>query len=329
MAEFGETFVLDMGEPVRIVDLVAGTPSSSGCRMCRSTSPVCGPGRSCTKPCSASVSSGCPPSTRPSRPPGRGRCPATSTGSLDKLYAAAADGDDELIRTCSANWCRTTARTTAWRPHRCRGDASLRPSRHGEPVPGRVLMRGLCAHRRRAGGTDLRGAMDSRHPDRGRGGQLTVAGRHHAGCQGNGRARLRGVRRHRLAGAHPRRVVPSGPGGHPGCLLVRPRPAGDGGRAQPGSWWPAGGRLAGNEPRRPCCAPGPGCCCGPSCSSTRRCGGASSEAGRRCTPRSAASAPPRVPGATVMLAGPGGIGKSTLVHGECSAGRRAPATTFA
>ena len=33
----------------------AATPSSSGCRTCRSTSPGCGPARSCTRPCSASV----------------------------------------------------------------------------------------------------------------------------------------------------------------------------------------------------------------------------------------------------------------------------------
>ena len=43
------------------------------------------------------VSSGCPPLTQPSGHPA-GALPGDFTGSLDKLYAAAADGDDELIR---------------------------------------------------------------------------------------------------------------------------------------------------------------------------------------------------------------------------------------
>ena len=54
MAEFGEVFVLDMGEPVRILDLVHNYARQLHLdpRSSRSGTPGCGPARSFPKRCS-------------------------------------------------------------------------------------------------------------------------------------------------------------------------------------------------------------------------------------------------------------------------------------
>jgi FlaA1/EpsC-like NDP-sugar epimerase len=99
MGEFGETFVLDMGEPVRIVDLVRRYAEQLRVPDVQIHFTGLRPGEKLHETLFAEREQRLPtvnPAISATRP---GPLPGNFTGSLDKLYAAAADGDDDLIRT--------------------------------------------------------------------------------------------------------------------------------------------------------------------------------------------------------------------------------------
>jgi FlaA1/EpsC-like NDP-sugar epimerase len=99
MGEFGETFVLDMGEPVRIVDLVRRYAKQlrmpdvqihfTGLRPGEKLHETLFGEREQRLPTVNSAISAARPE----------RLPDNFTALLDKLYGAAAGGDDELVRT--------------------------------------------------------------------------------------------------------------------------------------------------------------------------------------------------------------------------------------
>jgi FlaA1/EpsC-like NDP-sugar epimerase len=98
MAEFGETFVLDMGEPVRIVDLVRRYAEQLRVPDVQIRFTGLRPGEKLHETLFGEAEQRLPtvsPAISATRP---GPLPDHFAGSLDKLYAAAADGDDELIR---------------------------------------------------------------------------------------------------------------------------------------------------------------------------------------------------------------------------------------
>jgi FlaA1/EpsC-like NDP-sugar epimerase len=99
MGEFGETFVLDMGEPVRIVDLVRRYAEQLRVPDVQIRFTGLRPGEKLHETLFGELEQRLPTvnaaisATRP------GRLPDNFTGSLGLLYAAAEDGDDELVRT--------------------------------------------------------------------------------------------------------------------------------------------------------------------------------------------------------------------------------------
>jgi FlaA1/EpsC-like NDP-sugar epimerase len=99
MGEFGETFVLDMGEPVRIVDLVRRYAELLRVPDVQIHFTGLRPGEKLHETLFGELEQRLPTvnaaisATRPSR------LPDNFTGSVDKLYGAADDGDDELVRT--------------------------------------------------------------------------------------------------------------------------------------------------------------------------------------------------------------------------------------
>ena len=99
MGEFGETFVLDMGEQVRIVDLVRRYAEQLRVPDVQIHFTGLRPGEKLHETLFGEREQRLPtvnPAISATRP---GRLPDDFTGALDKLYAAAADGDDELVRT--------------------------------------------------------------------------------------------------------------------------------------------------------------------------------------------------------------------------------------
>jgi FlaA1/EpsC-like NDP-sugar epimerase len=99
MAEFGETFVLDMGEPVRIVDLVRRYAEQLGLPDVQIRFTGLRPGEKLHETLFGQHEERLPtvnPAISATRPE---PLPDSFAGSLDKLYAAAADADDELVRT--------------------------------------------------------------------------------------------------------------------------------------------------------------------------------------------------------------------------------------
>jgi FlaA1/EpsC-like NDP-sugar epimerase len=99
MGEFGETFVLDMGEPVRIVDLVRRYAEQLRLPDVEIRFTGLRPGEKLHETLFSELEQPLPtvnPAISATRP---GRLPGAFTGSLDLLYAAAAAGDDERVRT--------------------------------------------------------------------------------------------------------------------------------------------------------------------------------------------------------------------------------------
>jgi len=99
MGEFGETFVLDMGEPVRIVDLVRRYAEQLRVPDVEIHFTGLRPGEKLHETLFGEREQRLPtlnPAISATRP---GPLPDDFTSSLDLLYAAAADGDDELVRT--------------------------------------------------------------------------------------------------------------------------------------------------------------------------------------------------------------------------------------
>jgi FlaA1/EpsC-like NDP-sugar epimerase len=99
MGEFGETFVLDMGEPVRIVDLVRRYAELLRVPDVQIHFTGLRPGEKLHETLFGELEQRLPtvnPAISATRPT---RLPDNFTGSVDKLYGAADDGDDELVRT--------------------------------------------------------------------------------------------------------------------------------------------------------------------------------------------------------------------------------------
>jgi FlaA1/EpsC-like NDP-sugar epimerase len=99
MGEFGETFVLDMGEPVRIVDLVHRYAEQLRVPDVEIRFTGLRPGEKLHETLFSQFEKPLPtvnPAISATRP---GRLPDDFTSSLDQLYANAADGDDDLVRT--------------------------------------------------------------------------------------------------------------------------------------------------------------------------------------------------------------------------------------
>jgi FlaA1/EpsC-like NDP-sugar epimerase len=99
MGEFGETFVLDMGEPVRIVDLVRRYAELLRVPDVQIYFTGLRPGEKLHETLFGELEQRLPtvnPAISATRP---GRLLANFAGSLDRLYAAAEDGNDELVRT--------------------------------------------------------------------------------------------------------------------------------------------------------------------------------------------------------------------------------------
>ena len=96
MGEFGETFVLDMGEPVRIVDLVRRYAEQLRVPDVQIHFTGLRPGEKLHETLFGELEQRLPtvdPAISATRP---GRLPDDFASSLDLLYAAAANGDDEL-----------------------------------------------------------------------------------------------------------------------------------------------------------------------------------------------------------------------------------------
>ena len=97
MAEDGETFVLDMGEPVRITSLVEAYAAQVGADDVASATPACVRERRCPRRSSGTTRSAPPPPTRASPRPGWS-LPDDLDSALQKLLDAAEDDDDEDVR---------------------------------------------------------------------------------------------------------------------------------------------------------------------------------------------------------------------------------------
>jgi FlaA1/EpsC-like NDP-sugar epimerase len=98
MGEFGETFVLDMGEPVRIVDLVRRYAEQLRVPDVEIRFTGLRPGEKLHETLFGELEERLPtvnPAISATRP---GRLPDGFDSSLDLLYANAANGDDELVR---------------------------------------------------------------------------------------------------------------------------------------------------------------------------------------------------------------------------------------
>jgi FlaA1/EpsC-like NDP-sugar epimerase len=98
MGEFGETFVLDMGEPVRIVDLVQRYAEQLQVPDVEIRFTGLRPGEKLHERLFSQLEEPLPtvnPAISATRPT---RLPDGFASSLDRLYANAADGDDELVR---------------------------------------------------------------------------------------------------------------------------------------------------------------------------------------------------------------------------------------
>lgn len=99
MAEYGETFVLDMGEPVRIVDLVRRYADQLHAPDVRIRYTGLRPGEKLHETLFSDSEERLPtanPAIWATRP---ARLPADFSGRLDKLYYAAANGEDPQVRT--------------------------------------------------------------------------------------------------------------------------------------------------------------------------------------------------------------------------------------
>jgi FlaA1/EpsC-like NDP-sugar epimerase len=98
MGEFGETFVLDMGEPVRIVDLVRRYAEQLRVPDVQIRFTGLRPGEKLHETLFGELEEPLPtvnPAISATRP---GRLPDGFDGSLDLLYVNAANGDDGLVR---------------------------------------------------------------------------------------------------------------------------------------------------------------------------------------------------------------------------------------
>jgi FlaA1/EpsC-like NDP-sugar epimerase len=103
MAEYGETFVLDMGEPVRIVDLVRRYARHLRVPDVPIRFTGLRPGEKLHERLFSEFEERLPtvsPAIWATRPQ---RLPDDFTATLDKLYGAAADGNDSLVRTLLAS----------------------------------------------------------------------------------------------------------------------------------------------------------------------------------------------------------------------------------
>ncbi|HLI41147.1 MAG TPA: nucleoside-diphosphate sugar epimerase/dehydratase [Streptosporangiaceae bacterium] len=98
MGEFGETFVLDMGEPVRIVDLVRRYASQLRVPDVQIHFTGLRPGEKLHETLFGALEERLPTVNPAIWATRHGRLPGDFASSLDLLYAAAADGDDEKVR---------------------------------------------------------------------------------------------------------------------------------------------------------------------------------------------------------------------------------------
>jgi FlaA1/EpsC-like NDP-sugar epimerase len=113
MAEYGETFVLDMGEPVRIVDLVNRYAEHLGIPDVQIRFTGLRPGEKLHETLFGGNEERLPtvnPSVWATRP---ARLPADFGSQLDQLLATAASGDDELARVMLAELITEYAPATA------------------------------------------------------------------------------------------------------------------------------------------------------------------------------------------------------------------------
>lgn len=99
MGEFGETFVLDMGEPVRIVDLVRRYAEQLRVPDVQIRFTGLRPGEKLHETLFGEFEERLPTANAAISATRPGRLSDDFGSSLDLLYAAAADGDDEQIRT--------------------------------------------------------------------------------------------------------------------------------------------------------------------------------------------------------------------------------------
>jgi FlaA1/EpsC-like NDP-sugar epimerase len=98
MAEYGETFVLDMGDPVRIVDLVRRYAEQLHVPDVQIRYTGLRPGEKLHEALFSDYEERLPtiePAIWAARP---ARIPDDFTGRLEKLYSAAAKGEDEVVR---------------------------------------------------------------------------------------------------------------------------------------------------------------------------------------------------------------------------------------
>ena len=128
MGEFGETFVLDMGEPVRIVDLVRRYAEQLRVPDVEIRFTGLRPGEKLHETLFGELEEPLPtvnPAISATRP---GRLPDGFAGSLDLLYANAANGDDGLVRA--------PARRLGAGVPQCRQSGGNRGDGTGESLPG-------------------------------------------------------------------------------------------------------------------------------------------------------------------------------------------------